>query len=472
LSDKPAAGDAALTPAWGIPQKAGIGQPSDREQPDQQRPEARRVLNASLLLAVFFGIDKIAALARQFLVARHFGVDPVLDAFNAANNLPDTLFAVIAGGGLAMAFIPYLTATLNRDGRAAAWRLFSLVANLVFVVTAVCAALLALNPLFFVRTFVVSGFSLPQQQLVAELMRLNLIATLLFSLSGLVIGALQANQHFLLPALAPTLYNAGQIFGVLVLAPRFGIFGLVYGVILGAALHLAVQVPGLVRYGFRWTPRLSLRDPGVRHVLWLMGPRVLTIAFLSLIPVANDNLASGLGAGAISALTYGWFIMQLPETVIGTAIGTALLPTLAAQVARGDGALVRRTVRRALGLLIVILVPLTLVSLVLVGPAVRLVLEGRAFTPEASALVIRAAQLYLLGLLGHSLIEVAARTFYAHQDARTPVWLAAITLLLYVGLGYGLSQRLGFAGLALANSLAFSTEAALMIFILYRRRIL
>ncbi len=430
------------------------------------------MLNASLLLAVCFGADKIVALGRQFLIARRFGLNPALDAFNAANNLPDTLFAVIAGGGLAMAFIPILTATLNREGRAAAWRLFSLVANLVFVVTAIGAALLALNPLFFVQTFVVSGFALPQQQLVAELMRLNLVATLLFSISGLMIGALQANQHFLLPALAPILYNVGQIIGLLVLVPRFGIHGLVYGVILGAALHLAVQVPALLRYGFRWTPQISLRDPAVRQVLRVMGPRVVTISFLTLIPLVNDNLASGMVDGAISALVYGWIIMQLPETIIGTAVGTALLPTLAAQVARGEAAGVRRTLRRTLGLLIVVLVPVTLLSLALVGPAIRLVLEGRAFTAEASALVTQAAQMYLIGLLGHALIEVAARTFYAHQDARTPVWLAAITLLLYVVLGYALSRAIGFAGLALANSLAFSAEAALMLLILYRRRIL
>ena len=428
------------------------------------RQDGRQVLKASLLLMAFFALDKLVALGRQFLIARSFGVGSGLDAFNAANNLPDLLFVLIAGGGLAMAFIPVLSATLNREGRAAAWRLFSQVANLAFLVTAGLALLLAINPLFFVQVIVTPGFDPAQQQLVADLMRLNLIATLIFSLSGLVIGALQANQHFLMPALAPILYNAGQIFGVQVLAPRFGVHGLVYGVILGAALHLAIQIPALIRYQFKWTPRLSVSDPTVRHVLRLMGPRVLTIGLLTAVSVVNDRLASGLGEGALSALFYGWQLMQLPETIIGTALGTALLPTLSAQV--------RRTLRRALLILVGLLVPVTAVSVLLVGPAIRLVLEGRAFTPEATALVTPAAQFYLLGLLGHSINETAARTFYAHQDARTPLGLAAVTLLLYVVLGYGLSQAMGFAGLALANRLAFSAEAALMLIILYRRRIL
>jgi putative peptidoglycan lipid II flippase len=436
------------------------------------KDESRRVLNASLLVGVFFGVDKLVALARQILVARYFGLDPVLDAYNTANNLPDLLFALISGGALAMAFIPVLTETLGRQGRPAAWRLFSLVANLAFVVTAAGAALLALNPLFFVQAIVAPGFELPQQELVAELMRINLIATLLFSISGLTMGALQSNQHFLLPAIAPVLYNVGQIVGVTVLSPALGIHGLAYGVILGAALHLGIQVPGLIRYQFRWTPRLTVQDPAVRRVLRLMGPRILTLGLLNLIFIANDNLASHLGAGAVSALAYGWLIMQLPETVIGTAAGTALLPTLSEQVARGDSDGLRRLLRRAVGVLVVVLVPLTLISLVLVRPAIRLVFEGRAFTADDSELVILASRMFLLGLLGHSLVDVAARTFYAHQDARTPLWLAAVTLGLYVGLGVALSEVMGFAGLALANSLAFSTEAALMLVILYRRKIL
>ncbi|MBF8285409.1 MAG: conserved rane protein of unknown function [Anaerolineales bacterium] len=426
-----------------------------------------------MLVGAFFGLDKIVALGRQVIIARYFGLDPVLDAYNASNNLPDTLFALISGGALAIAFIPVLTETLDREGRAGAWKLFSLVANLAFVVTALCAALIALFPLVLVRRVVTPGFSLEQQLLVADLMRLNLIATLIFSISGLVMGALQANQHFFLPALAPIFYNIGQIVGVILLKPAFGIHGLAYGVILGAALHLAIQVPGLVRYQFKWTPRLTLADDGVRRVLRLMGPRILTLGFINLVFIANDNLASRLGTnGAISALAYGWLILQLPETVIGTAVGTALLPTLSEYVSRGEHAELKRLLRRAIAILLAVTIPVALASLVLVRPAVKLVFEGRAFTAENSELVILAARMFLLGLAGHSLVEIAARTFYAHQDARTPLFLAALTLSLYIVFGTALTPQLNFAGLALANSLAFTTEAIVMLFILHRRNIL
>jgi putative peptidoglycan lipid II flippase len=433
----------------------------------------RRLLNASLLVGFFFAVDKMVALGRQAIVARAYGLDPVLDAYNASNNLPDTLFALISGGALAIAFIPVLTETLDREGRAGAWKLFSLVANLAFVVTALFAALIALFPLALVRRVITPGFPPEQQLLVADLMRLNLIATLIFSISGLVMGALQANQHFLLPALAPLCYNLGQIAGVVFLRERLGIYGLAYGVIAGAALHLAVQIPGLVRYQFKWTPQLTLAHDGVRRVLRLMGPRILPLAFINLIFIANDNLASRLGTtGAITALAYGWLILQLPETVIGTAIGTALLPTLSELVARGERAELQRLLRRALGVLLALTVPVSLAGLVLVRPAVRLAFEGLAFTAQDSELVSLAARMYLVGLAGHSLVEVAARTFYAHQDARTPLLMAALTLGLYIALGLALPPRLNFAGLALANSLAFTAEAVIMLLILRRRRIL
>ena len=269
-----------------------------------------RLARSTLIVAVFFGLEKLLGFARQALVARTFGLSPELDAFNAANNLPDLIFALISGGALAVAFIPVLSQYLEERGRPAAWDLFSRIANLVFLVTAGLSILVALfaDQLVGWRLGIAPGFSTGQQELVASLMRLNLVATLLFSLGGLVIAGLQANQHFLLPAIAPSMYDIGTLFGVLILAPEqgyqigpitlpafgFGVYGLVYGVILGAALFVLVQVPGLFRYQFHWSPRINLRHPGVRQVLSLLGPRLVTVFFIQLTFIAQDNIASRL----------------------------------------------------------------------------------------------------------------------------------------------------------------------------------
>jgi putative peptidoglycan lipid II flippase len=436
----------------------------------------KSLARSSLLVAFFFGLDKAIGLARQLLVARQFGVSPELDAFNAANNVPDLLFALISGGALSLAFIPVLTETLEQEGRAAAWRLFSRVANWAFVITAVLSIGLAFaaEPIVAWRLGVAPGFSASQQALVAQLMRLNLIATLIFSVSGLVISGLQARQHFVLPALAPVLYNVGLIAGVVVLAPEhgwqvgplrlpafgLGIQGMVYGVILGALLHLAIQIPGLVRYGFRWSASLTWRDERVRRVARLMGPRVLTLGAIQLVFVITDNLASYMPAGAVSALVYGWVIMQVPETVIGSAIGSVLLPRLAERLAHDDSAGFNLVVARGVRLILVFTLP-TAVALGLLLPA--LVPWVFHFDVEGTRQVTSVAQMFLVGLAGHALLEIAARTFYARQDARTPLTASLLNFAIFLALAPLLARALGAAGIALANSLSFTFEALLLL---------
>ena len=275
-----------------------------------------------VLLFFLFGVDKALAFLRSVIVLRQFQLSAVFDAFNSANGLPNLLYALISGGTLAMALIPVLSETLNASGRQELWNVFSRVANIFFLTAAALAALVAIfaRPIVESQIGIVPGFTASQHVLVANLMSLNLIATLIFSLSGLVMSGLQANQHFLFPALAPIFYNIGQILGAVVLAPTkpyafgpvrlpaygLGVYGLVYGVILGSVLHLAIQIPGLVKYQFHWMPSVSLKDARVRQVLRLVGPRLITMFFIQVTFIARDNLASRLPeVGAISALTYG-----------------------------------------------------------------------------------------------------------------------------------------------------------------------
>jgi len=436
----------------------------------------------TILLTAFFAIDKVVAFARTIIIARQFGLSRELDAFNVANNLPDMLFVLISGGALAMAFIPVLTETITRAGRSQAWDLFSRIANLALLVTAAFSVLIAIfaEPLVGWRLGIAPGFEQQQQSLVAELMRLNLIATLIFSLSGLVIAGLQANQHFLLPALAPILYNVGQIFGALVLSPEtgvrlgpitlpaygLGVHGLVYGVILGAVLHLAIQVPGLIKYGFRWTPAIGVNTAPVRKVLALLGPRLVTMLFIQLIFIVRDNLASRLEAGSASALTYGWMIMQVPETLIGTAIATAMLPSLAEMIAKQEWDTFRATIDRAVQVLLALTLPIAAVLSAGLGP-----LLGLAFGFDAAGtdLLLWVTRGYLLGLFGQCLKEVAVRTFYARQDAITPLWTAGLNFGLYALLASQLYRWIGAAGISLADAITFTLEAVLLTWLFSRR---
>ncbi|HWQ83581.1 MAG TPA: murein biosynthesis integral membrane protein MurJ [Anaerolineales bacterium] len=437
-----------------------------------------RLVRSTLIVVIFFGLEKGLGFIRQVAIAHQFGLSPELDAFNAANNIPDLIFALISGGALAMALIPVLSETIQKHSRSDAWELFSRVANLVFLVTAGLSVIVALlaEALVGWRLGIAPGFSTPQQELVADLMRLNLFATMLLSLGGLVIAGLQSNQHFLLPALAPSMYDLGMLFGVFILSPEqgyqlgsltlpafgMGIHGLVYGTILGSALFLLVQIPGLLRFGFRWKPILGLFNPAVQQVLSLLGPRVAHMFFIQVTFLGQDNIASRLNAGSISALVYGWLFMQVPETLIGTALGTVLLPTISEQFARQDLDKFQTTLNHIIRLILALTIP----SAVLVGMVLPPVVAILGLDAAGTNLVVWTARAYLLGLMGHSLLEVAARAFYARQAPRTPMLSAALNAAVFLSLAAVLASPLGAPGIALANSIAFTSQALLLLFIL------
>jgi putative peptidoglycan lipid II flippase len=431
-----------------------------------------KLFRSSLLLAVLFGVDKLVGLLRQVLIGQTYGVTAALDAYNAANNLPDLVVTLLSGGAIAVAFIPVLGETLDREGNEAMWGLFSRVVNIACLIVIAAAVMLFIFAGPFVRFVVVPRFSPEQQALTAGLMRVNLLAMILFSFSGLTTSGLQSHNHFLLPGLAPILYNVGQIIGVQLLAQPFGIYGLAYGVILGAVLHLGIQLPGLVRYGFRWMPAIEWRHPRVVQVMRVVGPRILNLFVIQTIFITTDRFASGLSEGSVTALAYGWLIMQMPQTVIGTALATALLPTLSALVSKGDAAGLKTTLRQSLAALLALTIPATIAGMILVRPVVRLVFEGRAFTAEGTDLVVAAALMFLPGIAGHSLVEIAVRTFYARQSPWLPLVGAILTALTFAGLCVLLVPPLGHAGIALANTLAFTVEAAGLLWLLRWQRIL
>jgi putative peptidoglycan lipid II flippase len=440
------------------------------------------IARSALIIAVFFGVEKVLGFLRQLLIARQFGLSAALDVFNAANNLPDLIFGLISGGALAIAFIPVLTEYLEEKSRPEMWDLFSRVANLVFLVTAGLSIIVALLATQLVgwNLGIAPGFSGEQQSQVVDLMRLNLIATMLFSISGLVIAGLQANQHFLLPALARSMYDVGTLIGVIFLAPStgyqigsitlpalgLGVYGLAYGTVLGAVLFLGIQVPGLFRYHFHWVAKINLRHPGVQKVLRVMGPRIGNMFFIYLVLVyIPDNIASRLTVGSITALVFGWLFLQVPETLLGTAIGTALLPTISEQHVRHENAVFTGSLNRALRVVLAFTIPVAVLMALVIEPITGLF----GFDQLGTELVVWTTRAFLIGLSGHAMLEIASRGFYAQQDALTPLWASALMAGTFTILAIIFASSIGAPGIALANSVAFTAQA-LLLWYLHNRR--
>lgn len=435
----------------------------------------RQIAKAAALVMALFVVSRVLGLARQMIISALFGTSGDLDAYLAANRISDTVFLIVAGGALGSAFIPTFADYLERKDLAGAWRLASAIVNLALIVLTVAAGLMAVFAPSLVRTIIAPGFTSAQQLLTVSLLRLMLLSPIIFGVSGVVMGVLNAHQHFLLPALAPSVYNLSIIGGALVLGPRAGVRGMAVGVVVGAALHLLVQVPGLVRYGARYVPTLGLDDPSVREVGRLMVPRMLGTAITQLNFVINNSLASRLGEGAVSAINYAWLLMMLPQGVFAQAVGTAAFPTFAAQAARGERAEMRSTLAATLRAVFSLCLPATVGLLVLGRPLVRLLFERGAFEAASTEAVTWALVFYALGLLGHAGLEIVARAFYALHDTFTPVWVGGLAMGLNVTLSLTLPGAFGLAGwplhagLALANSVATLLELVVLLVLIRRR---
>jgi len=428
----------------------------------------RRLAGATLIVMIFFVLSRVMGLAREMVIGAHFGTSPALDAYLAAFRLPDLLFQLVAGGALGSAFIPTFATRWAQGATDEAWLLFSRVLTLMTVLLVVIAAVVMASVGPLVQWVIAPGFTPEQQALTAQLMQWMLLSTVVFGASGLIMGALNATQHFLLPAAAPVFYNLAIILGAWLLTPAFGILGLVIGVVAGAVAHLLVQLPGLWQARARYRPTLNIQDSGVREVMRLMGPRVLGLFFVQMHFLVNTILASGLSSGSLSALNYAWLLMLLPQGVFAQSIATAIFPTFAAQAATGQVVALRQSFSQLLRTILFLTIPAAAALYLLRIPLVALLFQRREFTAESTALVGYALQFYAVGLVAHAVVEITVRAFYAMHNTWTPVVVGIGAMLLNIGLSFWWVQGLGHGGLALANSTATTLEMLLLLWLLRR----
>ncbi len=425
---------------------------------------------------VAFIFSSLVGLIRQVMVANAFGAGNELDAFNSANRVSETLFNLIAGGALSSAFIPVFTTLLTRNETKKAWILASAMGNLIILLLAVLGLVAAIFAPGIVRFILAPGFADDPQvfDLTVKLLRWMLPSAMLFAISGLVMSILNAHQVFLIPALAPAMYQLGIILGVTLLRP-WGILGLAWGVLLGAAGHLVLQLPSLIKLKGEYFRTLGLNLPAVREVVVLMLPRLLGVAVVQLNFWVNINLASRMGEGSVTALSFGFAVMLMVQIAIAQSIATAALPSFSSQVALGQFDQLRSILSSILRWLLLVSIPASAGLVVLSVPLVTTLYQRGNFTSQDTLMVAWALVWYAVGLVGHSLVEILARAFYALHDTKTPVLvgIGAMSLNLIFSLIFSaLFFRIGwmaFGGLALANSLATAIEAVVLVVLMRRR---
>ena len=440
--------------------------------PSANRQIARAA--GTVMFAIVLG--QITGLLRGILVARAFPA-PELDAFFAANRVSETLFMLLAAGALGSAFIPTFTGFLAKDDKESAWKLASSIANLLTLTLSGIAVLAAIFAPQIVRYALAPGLAADPVlfPLTVDLLRIQLVSAVLFGLGGLIVGILNAHQVFLIPALTPSMYQLGMIFGVLALAPTLGIYGLAWGVVIGAGFYLLLQIPILLKQRGTYAFTLGLDNSAVREVFRLMGPRVLGVAVVQLNFWVNTWLASQMAPGSVAGLQFGFSLMLMAQAAIAQSVAIAAMPTFSAQYALGKLDEMRASLASSIRGVIFLALPASIGLMLLRKPIVAMLYQRGQFDARMTELVAWALLWYAAGMIGHSILEVLTRAFYAQHDTKTPVIVGAIAMGLNVVFSFAFSSifnRIGWlphGGLALANSLATALEVTVLLVIMRQR---
>lgn len=418
-------------------------------------------------------VSRVLGFVRDTLVARIFGAGMATDAFFIAFKLPNLLRRVFAEGAFSQAFVPILAEYKAQQGEEATRTFVAYVAGLLTLMLAVVTLIgvLAAPVMIWITA---PGFAdTPEKfKLTSDLLRVTFPYILLISLSSFVGAILNTWNRFSVPAFTPTLLNVSQIVFALFLTPYFNppIMVLAWGVLAGGLAQLLYQLPHLKKIGMLVLPRLDLRNSGALRVMKQMGPAILGVSVSQISLIINTIFASFLAAGSVSWMYYADRLMELPSGVLGVALGTILLPTLAKTYANKDRHEYSRILDWGLRLCFVLVLPCSLALALLAEPLTVALFQYGKFGAFDAAMTQRALVAYAVGLLGIILIKVLAPGFYAQQNIRTPVKIAIFTLVATQVLNLLFISHLQHAGLALAISGGACMNAGLLFWQLRKQK--
>lgn len=429
---------------------------------------ARTLARAGILVTGAYLASRVLGWIRLVVFSSMFGANADLDAYFAAFRIPDLIFQLVAAGALSSALIPVLAHLTAEEDELRIWRVVTTVINLMLMALLGISVVMALAaPL--IMPVVTPGFDTVQLELTVRLSRIMLLSPILLALGAVVTSVLNARGHFAAPALAPLLYNLLIIGAAVTLTPVLGVEGLAIGVVLGSIVHLAVQLPSILRLrGFRYDFGIDVRDPAAREALLLMVPRAIGLAASQLTLIVHTTLASGLGAGAIVAYNVAFTVFLIPLGVIGVPLGIVLLPSMSRALAAGEVRHFGQLVVRSLRLLLYVMFFLSAMTAVLRREVVTLLFDYGNFDARAIDLTSNTLLFFAAGLAAHAAVVVLAPAFYAGKNTRTPVVAAILFVVVTVAVSIVTVGSLGLSGLALGTAVGAWLEAGVLLVLLWR----
>lgn len=421
------------------------------------------ILSGAAILAVSSFLSRILGMLRDRVIAAKFGTSADIDAYFAAFRVPDFIYNLVIVGAFSTAFVPIFTAFLAKNSHQEAFRVVNTIINLTLIVLFVILGLV-----FFLvpsLSFLLGNFSVDQKKLTIDLTRILLLSPLFFGLSNVFSGVLNSYKKFFVYSLAPIIYNLGIIGGAFFLAERFGIYGVAYGVVVGALGHFLIQVPSVFKLGYRY--RLTIKiEEGVKKIGILMLPRIVGLGMTQLNLLFTTIIASYLASGSITIYNFANNLQSFPLGIFGISFAFSIFPFLAETAAKNDFVNFKDHLAKTFGRIVYFLLPLTALMWLLREQIVRLILGSGYFTWEATRNTAETLGYFTFSLLASALIALLARAFYALQNTKTPVVISVFCMVVNISLSLFLGHKIGVIGLALAFSISTILQFVILFFAL------
>ena len=436
------------------------------------------LLRSAATVSSFTLLSRITGLVRDVLIARAFGAGPLTDAFWVAFRIPNLLRRLFAEGAFSQAFVPILGELRSKSDHDEVRRLLDRVA-LLLTVAVMAVTVLGIIATPWVVSAMASGLRAASRQTEFEaavwMTRMMFPYIVCMSLVAFASGVLNTWSRYAIPAFTPILLNLSMIAASLFLVAWFdiAIYALAVGVMIGGLLQLAMQWAALARLGLlpRFNAGLneSRRDPIVRRILRQMLPAILGVSVAQISLLINTNIATWLQPGSVTWLSFADRLMEFPTALLGVALGTVLLPSLSRAYAQQDHAAYNRLLDWGLRLVVLLGLPAALGLALCADALVATLFNYGAFGAQDVAQTQRAVMAYSVGLIGLLAIKILAPAFYARQDIRTPVKIAALCLVATQLLNVALVPLFAHAGLALSIGVGATLNAGLLAYTLRRR---
>ncbi|MFZ2190275.1 MAG: murein biosynthesis integral membrane protein MurJ [Candidatus Magasanikiibacteriota bacterium] len=429
--------------------------------------QSKTVIGAAVILGLASFVSRLIGIMRDRIFAHQFGAGDILDAYYAAFRIPDLIYNLIIVGALSAGFIPIFTKLLVKD-KTEAWRVANSVFNILgIILTVICSVLFIFTP--SLMQLITPGFDAEKIKLTSTLARIMFLSPILLGLSGIVSSILQSFKNFLIYSLTPIFYNLGIIIGAWLFVPRFGVAGLAYGVILGALLHLLIQLPSLYKNGFKYQPLFLWTNIYVRQIGKLMIPRTLSLAVSQFNLLFITILASTLAAGSVTIFNFANNLQYFPVGIIGVSFAIAAFPTLSQLIAENKKEAMIEQLSSTIRQIIFFIVPLTIIFLLLRAQITRVVLGSGEFDWTDTILTANTLALFSLSLFAQCLIPILSRAFYSIHDTWTPFITALIGMIVNVVSAFYFKNLFGISGLALSFSFAVTIQLILTWILLKRK---